>query len=377
VNFQACPSLIELLALRDTGEPESLTEHVRGCGRCQALLAELPEIRLEDIRSPELPDASLSGVARPVLASPAEVLTGQLWLAAGTPEDEEREVVAVIGRSPEPGLILVAPTSSDLTHAADSDLIVRESALGYPHLVCVWNQGTVEREQLQQYVGRLDRPAREDLVSLYRWLLGASERQPLSTPVGPSIDEAEDARLIFRALQQDRLRRLWRQADERLGQEAHQVEVGATTLLEGAAEAHAPTPTLGQALEEVLSGPEWDVPSLLDSSGAASTSLQAMRADGLDLTGRSDVVDVAKVLRVVKLDDHLDLVRASLERSSGGLPQAPKELGQIAARSRSDVSEEQRTKDVYRRTGKVDRSAEGRRKAIEAYLGELETELDD
>lgn len=368
MNPGECPSVMELLALRETDEPQTVADHVAICLRCRARVRALSLAAVEGVPDPPQLARPLQGQARPPVHRPAELRTGQLWTAAPEPDADVHEVVVVIGRAPASDLVIVAPTSTSLEQAGESDLIVEDSPAGYPHLVEVWNHGVVLPAQLREYVGRLDGPVREDLVGLYRWLSGAVPAVASQTPVGPAISSRSDERLVQRALRQDHMRPLWAVADRHLGAEAEDQPAPRGQATSGR--------TLGLGLGELLDGPEWDEPSLLEASGASADALQRMRADRLDLTGRSDVVDVGKVLRVVDLDDPRGLVRATLERSPGGLHRPPEQLGRLAARSRAEVSDQQRTDDVYRNVGDVDESAEGREAAIEAYLRDLETALD-
>jgi hypothetical protein len=368
MNPGECPSVMELLALRETNEPQTVADHVATCLRCRARVRALSLAAVEGIPDAPTPAVLLQGQARASAHRPAELRTGQVWIAAPEPDTDVQEVVVVIGRAPAAELVIVAPTSTALEEAGETDLIVEDSPAGYPHLIEVWNHGVVWPTQLREYVGRFDRMVREDVVGVYRWLSGAGPAVTPKTPVGPAISSRSDERLVHRALRQDHMRPLWAAADRHLGAE---------TQDESATRGQAtPGRTLGLALGELLQGPEWDEPSLLDASGASADALHRMRADRLELTDRSDVVEVGKVLRVVDFDDPLGLVRATLERSPGGLHRAPEHLGRLAARSRAEVSDQQRARDVYRNVGDVDESAEGRQAAVHAYLRDLETELD-
>lgn len=368
MNPGDCPSVMELLALSDVNEPQTTAEHVAECPRCSARLRELQAVAVDGFSDPPAPESRLRGRVRSLADTPEELRTGQLWTAAPDPGGASHEVVVVIGRAPGGDLVIVAPTSTALEQAGESDLIVEDSPAGYSHLVEVWNHGVLSPAELRQYLGRVHRPVRQDLVDLYRWLSGAGESLTTRTPVGPAISSRDDERLVHRTLRQDQVRPLWATANRHLGAEPDEpADVTGQRM---------PARTFGIMLDELLEGPEWDVPSLLDASGVSAAALQNMRHDRLELTGRSDVVDVGRVLRAVDVNDPLGLVKATLERGPGGLHQAPKQLGRVAARSRADVSDQQRTRDVYRNVGEVDESAEGRQKAVDAYLRDLETELD-
>src|SRR4051794_39070561 len=207
---------MELLALRETNQPQTVADHVADCLRCTARLRDLPALTLGDLPEPPQPTSGLQGAGRTVHAVPDDIRTGQLWTASVDGDAQDREVVVVIGRAPANGMVIVAPTSTTLDQAGDSDLIVDGSPAGYPHLIEVWNHGLLERGQLREYLGRVDRPVREDLVSIYQWLAGTGDQAATQTPVGPPIAARDDERLVQRALRQDRLRPLWAAADQRL-----------------------------------------------------------------------------------------------------------------------------------------------------------------
>jgi hypothetical protein len=362
-NF-ACPSTLELLDFRDGNGSASVRAHVRQCARCQVALNELKDLQLDEVQPRGEPNDSKSA-SREAQHPPENLATGQVWTAIASENAEEREIVVVIGRpgGRQDDLVIVAPTATALEEAAESDLIVTSSPLGYPHLVCVWAQGVLERGQLVDYLGRLDRGTRVDLVDLYRWLTGAAEEPETSVPTGPKLAGEEDSRLIFRSLVNDRLRALWRRVDESLE----------TSAEEAAVFVH---PTLRQAIHERFESGAWDRSTLLEASRVEGSQLDAIMKDRLDLTHETDVSAVAAIVAALEIDDPTPLVKASLELSLGGEPWAPEQGARLAARSFSDVSGAKRTHDLYLGRLKVDESPEARQRAIERYLKRFAQELD-
>lgn len=102
-----------------------------------------------------------------------------------------------------------------------------------------------------------------------------------------------------------------------------------------------------------------------------------MLNDRLDLTDQSDVPDVQRVLTVIRLDDGRDPVRASLQRSRGGMRRATGAETAIAARSFAGVSDAERERDLMRDQIAIDESPRAREGAVESYLQALEKQIDD
>src|SRR4051812_42471931 len=132
MDVDGCPSILELLEARESGADGAIAEHLGSCARCGALAAELteplPELELHALR--------VARAARPEAPEEeGQMRTGELWEA---PLGEHlQRVVAIIGRSPAPDTVLVAPVASALGMAAEGDVLVEASPLGYAHLVCV------------------------------------------------------------------------------------------------------------------------------------------------------------------------------------------------------------------------------------------------
>jgi hypothetical protein len=253
--------------------------------------------------------------------------------------------------------VLIAPVDTCLDNATSTDLIVDRSPLGYRHLVSVGLQGPMLTDQLERYLGRLERPERQALADIYSQLFGAGEGTSAGA-IGLSLTGAEDPRASARAARAEELRPLFAPADRLLGQEDEPL-------------------TFGALLAGVIESAEWDRPSVLTATGVSGASLDRMLEDRLDLTDRSDVADVRRVINLVQLEDWRDPVSHSLRRSPGGLRVATGGEPAIAARSFAGVSDAERERDLMRDQTGVDKSPEARERATESYLAELEKELDD
>lgn len=364
VSSSSCLSVIELLSLLEPGGPPEAASHLRRCRRCAALAERLPRLKLDTVPPPTALPESIALQPRAHRPRPKQVSTGQLWIATSSPGGTEREVVAIVGRPPgDHDYVIVAPTSTEIHQATDTDLIVDDSPLGYPHLVSLANQGTMKRWQLVQYLGRVERSVRADIVALYRWLTGIGQEPELLTTKGPPILSSEDPRLGFRSLQAERLGSLWAAADAELAQEHEPLSEDEDV-------------TLGRLVALELEGGAWDRSTLLEQSHVEGVHLDAVLADKLDLTQASDIPAVARIVSTLHIPDPLPAVAHALERSPGGLLVGGGTGERMAARSWHAVTPEQRTRDLLRGQYEVDDSPEGRKQAMAAYLRDLESELD-
>jgi hypothetical protein len=288
-----------------------------------------------------------------------------LWTAALEDAPGWRELVVVLAPQPSVGgreMVLIAPVDTAFDDATSTDVIIDESPLGYRHLVSVGMQGIVLREQLERCLGRLDTAEREAIVDIYRALLGDSERTT-QAPTGLPLAGPDDPRAPARAARADALRSLFAPADRLLGQEPEDDEPEMITL--------------GGILSGVIAGDEWDRSSLLTAAAVDGAVFDRMIGDRLDLTDQSDVPDVQRVLTVIRLDDWRDPVRASLQRSRGGMRRATGAEPAIAARSFAGVSDAERERDLMRNQTSIDASPRARERAAESYLQALEKQIDD
>lgn len=213
--------------------------------------------------------------------------------------------------------------------------------------------------QTFRYHGRLELSDREAIVDIYRALLGQSERATQAA-TGLPLAGPEDPRASALAARADELRPLFAPADRLLGQEPEPEMI-----------------TLGSILTGVITGDEWDRSSLLTAAGVDGAVFTRMLADRLDLTDQTDLPDVQRVLKVIRLDDWRDPVRATLERSPGGARQATGADPAIAARSFAGVSDTERERDLMRDQTEIDQSIGARERAVESYLKALEKQIDD
>lgn len=363
-----CMSMLELTEIKAIrfadGEARA---HLLECPRCRLLLWSLNPGVQDDVftavRSAE--HTALTAAPRPASEATGAPRTGDIYLADAE-TGHAREVVVVIGQAPQrDDVFVVAPTSTDLDEAADMDLTVDESPLGYRHLVSVWAQGQVFSDQLAEFVGRLGRTDREHLIRLFNGTRSGHDEAPLAV-VGHPLQGADDPRRTHQALMLDRLKRLYAPVDRALA-----------TL-----DAHRPLPAAGQTVGELVAarfGEAWDFSSLVAVSRVARADLDRILRDELDLTDRTDVVWVAAVLRALEIpaEDAEDPVRWTLEFIPGGERVATGGASRMAARSYADVDEATRSRDLYRNQSEIDSSPEARRRAIDRYWTELVEELEE
>lgn len=392
-----CPSLLELLELRDGAAGPSAERHVAGCRRCQAVLRTLPADLSRVLSELVLGDPTREPTAtvRPFQAD-GQVRTGALWRAVAEVDTGFAWVVAVIGRSPDTeDCLVVAPVVPQLELATDRDLLLTSDLLGYPAFIDITNLGSLLRDQLVEQVGQLDRPAAEAMVALYRHVLSGSPA-PHDAPRGlPALDEA-DPRLLEQAARAEALRELWhpahslvRDLDERPGDETRaeerQVRPKAAMSADAAAMPDTSTaasgPGVSVLLRRRLDGPDadWDRNSLLERSGATGSHFDGFLRDQLDLTEKRDVQDLARVAHALELDwpELQPAVVLSLQRSRGGTRQTHGPTVPMAARSRAGADPEQTTRDLFADRTSVDDSEQARESEIQAYLAELRRELEE
>lgn len=358
MGIHDCLSMLELVAYRAGEGGHDAEEHLADCARCRALLAGLPE--LEPPSEAGERDVIPRLAARELPERPAELRTGQIWTAVPENQPDVREVVVVLARQSAvdgQGLVLIAPVDTCLDNATSTDLIADGSPLGYRHLVSVGLQGTVLTDQLESYLGRLERRERQALADIYSKLFGAGEGTAAGA-TGLPLTGPEDPRASARVGRVEELRPLFAPADRLLGQEDEPL-------------------TFGAILAGVIESDEWDRPSVLTATGVGGASLDRMLEDRLDLTDRSDVADVRQLIKVIQLEDWRDPVFHSLRLSPGGLRVATGGEPAIAARSFAGVSDAERERDLMRDQTRIDESPGAREHAIESYLAALEKELDD
>lgn len=366
-----CMSLLELTEIKATSRSDvEARAHLLECPRCRLLLETLageePSSASSQVDRPQTALFRLAARSAPEPPAGAP-RTGDIYLAAGE-SSHTREVVVVIGRAPQrDDIFVVAPTSTALDAAADLDLTIHDSPLGYQHLVSVWAQGQVFADQLVEFVGRLERPDRERLVLLFDVTRGQAGERERGEEVGLPLQAPDDPRRTHQALLLDRFRRLYGPVDRAL-----------ETL-----DAHRPLPTAAQTVGELVEahfGETWDVSSLVSVARVARADIDRIRRDELDLTDRADVGSLAAVLFAleVPVEDAEAPVRRTLELVPGGeRVAAGGGATRMAARSHADVDEATRTRDLYRDQSEVDTSAEARRRAADRYWSDLADELEE
>jgi hypothetical protein len=356
VTWQECLSLIELIELKETGATRH-AEHVESCPRCQALLRSL-----NVSANSEQPDARIPGDLPSAQGreqeSAVEVTPGTIWTA----ESDElgfREVVAVVARSRrDPRLVVVVPISEQVEAGTNLDLVVDRKTVGYPALLAVWNHGWIYDDQLVTPIGTLDDSAREEMTTLYRWVVGGGERPELTSVAGPAISDLDDARNLRRDEEREQLQSLWRRVSRDQEPEGEKDESRLVA---------SPAPSFGSLVALALASDEWDEVTLAERASMERADLQRILHDDFNLTLiTGDARRVVSLVRVLDFDvDEVEQpVRLSLTRSRGGEPIAG-EYYQAAARAAPGVPEEQVRHDLH--TASVDESEEARARQIERF----------
>lgn len=382
----ACPSLLELEELRLGLDSDlELERHVASCRRCGALLAALGDTPASPPAEISIPRETPPVGARVRAPQPQlRVRTGALWRAAAYAESDFAWVVAVIGRTPDiPDALLVAPVCARPELATGTDLLLDANLLGYSGFLDMANLGSVLREQLLEPVAHLERDAAQAMVELYRHLLGGAPA-PVGAAVGADTEDEADPRLLAQAERAEALQELWRpahllvtDADEEERSEPAPAVAPRTPEAKPAESVALLSTLLAKQLESA--GAEWDRSTLLEESGADGAHLSGFLADRLQLTDKSDVDDLARILHVLSVPwkQAEPAVGGSLARSAGGERRAEGPQLRMAARSRAGADPKQTTKDLYADRSRVDESDPARARQITGYLNELRRALEE
>lgn len=191
MNEAACPALAELLAQ----EPSAVVaEHAQRCLRCGALL------RSSEERT-ELP------AEQHVVPEPAQVRPqpGSIVLVAADASDELLPaVVLAVGEH----AITIVPVTAEVVFATEWDLLLGDTALGYPAAAQVWNLGTVLSEQVVENAGYLDDRELTQLEAVARAAV-QSALPPSDAAVGAPVLSDDDPRLLVQDAEADAARPFW------------------------------------------------------------------------------------------------------------------------------------------------------------------------
>jgi hypothetical protein len=195
MNQEFCPSLADLFADPMGAEVRA---HIADCVRCQTLSQHRETQRKE---GPQIGSWEAVTRVQPLL----NVDVGAL-VSVRVPTSDEFLVAAVVEAATEE--IVIAAISAETEFAAEWDLLIDRSVLGYPASIEVWNSGTVLIEQLHEILGQVPTDVWQQLDLLYEAsLLG---RQPLeAVPTGPPVIAERDPRLLFQEQELERSREAW------------------------------------------------------------------------------------------------------------------------------------------------------------------------
>jgi mRNA-degrading endonuclease toxin of MazEF toxin-antitoxin module len=355
----ACLSVLEILRAPDDLDARR-NEHLLECPRCRALQRMLLPVP-PSLPATETPPAGAGGSRRANPTSDA-VDPGSIWVVAS--EGCLNEVAVILDQTNNAdGTVDVAPTSTTLLDATEFDLRIPSatSTLGYAFAVVVRARGSLSKARLERRIGELDEQQFERLRSLANSFRDG-EALAMAADTGTPLQGPDDPRSIKLSLLLDRLNTAFIRSEH--------PDAPPTVAAEA-------LPSIGSLIESAVGGPEWDEPTLAEEAHVSQQTLRAFRDDSLDLTDRRDLADLLKVVRVLRPANVLDLIRESLKRSPGGVRRGTGGAAALAARSFAHVSEEQRRLDLYRDQSEIDTSPEARASAVEAYLRDVEGELDD
>lgn len=361
MNSFGCLFSLELADAKSGAARNYATEHLAGCPRCAGLYANAEATFEGGERSPDVFQVPME-FRRQAVETPDNFDVGQLWAVELPGAPGWREVVLIVDTpvdTTENPAITVAPTHDSFDNLAEGELVFDESPIGYPFVLALWASSPLLIDQLDAYVGSIDGEATERVLELQSRAASADwAREELNGR--PPIVSQQDERILFRDLWEESISNLW-----------------APYLSNAAAMPAEAAQTIGEHLSAIVAGDEWDTPTLATAAGITIPALKNVLNDTLDLTDQGDVDDLGRLITVVKLDDWRESVAKSLERSPGGERIADDGPTAIAARSFASVPKSQRDSDLHRNQGKVDDSAAGRSRAIDAYLNSLEKRLDD
>ena len=369
-----CLSLPELLDARHGMADRGAVAHLAACRRCRAMLSTIPDgLELPKLTVP-MPIGS-AGQRSATRTAPPTVSTdpGAVWRALGEPDDDFAFVVAILDVTPgAPDRIAVAPVFGSPAVPTDRDLLLDTGLLGYPAFVELASAGTILRDQLIEPIGELPPPLRGLLTALHRAVLGDGPAPPPAA-VGVPVIGDEDPRLLAAEERRQALQRLWRAAARPLAAGDGETTTPFASERDGA---------LAALIDSNLNGidAEWDRPTLLELSSADGGSLDRFLADRLDLTDRTDVGDLARVLHTLGIpwETTEPAVSRTLERSPGGVRAASRAVDlPIAARGAPGASEAAIVAALRAGYSSVDQSEAARGQQIADYVTELRKALDD
>ncbi len=366
-----CLSVMELFEIRESGLVENSPEaiHLRTCPRCGALLRTLPIVEPASASG----DAPRLGAARSISRATVDgVHAGQIWTAMNSDVPDRHFIVVAMGRRKDASdRFVVCPTSLEFDQATDLDLVVDQSPVGYPFMVCAWHFGNVFRWQLQDCFGTLSDNALEALKATYRHaLVGNGELAQRGT--GPGVGGANDPRLIWQVEQLEEWRPLWNPVRESVAGMEGPVE-------EATASSGQPAPALGDLVRGLTEGEEWDEGSLAETARVPAAHLEALLGNRLDLTDQSDADSVAAVIHTLELESReaVRLLRRTLEVCPGGLRFGTAGTDRVAARSFAHVSDETRARELREGLSRIDDSPKARQRAIDSYVETVLQQLDE
>lgn len=262
-ELTGCPSIAELAEHVVRPEP-AVTAHLESCRRCRAIVRLLDQ--REQGAAPEIRPRDLPAAPLPRREAPSERSFGEVCIAENEQADGTLLVCVALSwdEETEATIVVVAPVSTEIESASDSDLILDDDeTLGYPAIVEVWNHGTVLSDQLVERIGVLSEQERRSLDALYEAVLDG-EATPAGIPVGLEIVSDDDPRAIFQEEESERARPFWQPAARLY------------------AERPAEEPSLGAMLREWLGQQGYDEGDYAKELGWPGRDIAALASDAFD-----------------------------------------------------------------------------------------------
>lgn len=229
-----CPKSADLLKYAQnhlTGpEADLIRSHVDNCLRCSQTLEHLlnfaessvqphPQSGSTNQAIPEDLKHMFAGRSQQFqellhLPQPEKYRFGQIWTTRLWDEDQRGSsdennssprIIVLLEDEPDPSVsgepfLAATPISVDVVYQSSNDFMVfeRESPLGYPFMIEVWNSVSPLHSQLVHYLGTLQQPLKGFLGLVYQACLGVTvDLGEAVQHLGPAILHQDDPRVHF------------------------------------------------------------------------------------------------------------------------------------------------------------------------------------